>query len=101
MLFRSLYLALRTGLEGPKGDVDTDDKRSRTKFLPDNIYDAIRLFKGSKLMADLLGEEVHQRYIDLKAAQADRCPKGLGSRIKTSEVQFHHEVTNQYLWSQF
>ena len=99
--YLALYLALRTGLEGPKGDVDTDDKRSRTKFLPDNIYDAIRLFKGSKLMADLLGEEVHQRYIDLKAAQADRCPKGLGSRIKTSEVQFHHEVTNQYLWSQF
>ena len=33
--------------------------------------------------------------------QADRCPKALGSRIKTSEVQFHHEVTNQYLWSQF
>jgi glutamine synthetase len=99
--YLALYLALRTGLEGPKGDVDTDDKRSRTKFLPDNIYDAIRLFKGSQLMSDLLGEEVHQRYIDLKAAQADRCPKALGSRIKTSEVQFHHEVTNQYLWSQF
>jgi glutamine synthetase len=33
--------------------------------------------------------------------QADRCPKALGSVIKTSEVQFHHEVTNQYLWSRF
>ena len=49
----------------------------------------------------LLGEEVHGRYIDVKAAQADRCPKALGSRIKTAEVQFHHEVTNQYLWNQF
>jgi len=52
-------------------------------------------------MSDLLGAEVHQRFVDLKSMQADRCPKALGSIIKTSEVQFHHEVTNQYLWSQF
>jgi len=99
--YLALYLALRTGLEGPKGEPNGDSKRERTKFLPDNIYDAIRLFKGSKLMSDLLGAEVHQRFIDLKTMQADRCPRALGSRIKTSEVQFHHEVTNQYLWSQF
>jgi len=99
--YLALYLALRTGLEGPKGEPNGDSKRERTKFLPDNIYDAIRLFKGSKLMSDLLGADVHQRYVDLKQMQADRCPKALGSRIKTSEVQFHHEVTNQYLWSQF
>jgi glutamine synthetase len=99
--YLALYTLLRTGLEGPLGDEDAETRRSRTKFLPDNIYDAIRLFKGSKFMAELLGSEVHQRYIDVKAAQADRCPKALGSRIKTAEVQFHHEVTNQYLWSQF
>ena len=52
-------------------------------------------------MEELLGPEVHERYITLKTMQADRCPKALGSTIKTSEVQFHHEVTNQYLWSQF
>jgi glutamine synthetase len=99
--YLALYLALRTGLEGPKGEPNGDAKRERTKFLPDNIYDAIRLFKGSKLMSDLLGPEVHQRFVDLKSMQADRCPRALGSTIKTSEVQFHHEVTNQYLWSQF
>ncbi len=96
-----LYSLFRTGLEGPLGDEDAETRRSRTKFLPDNIYDAIRLFKGSKFMAELLGDEVHQRFIDAKVASADRCPKALGSRIKTAEVQFHHEVTNQYLWSQF
>jgi glutamine synthetase len=37
----------------------------------------------------------------VKQLSADRCPKALGSVIKTSEVQFHHEVTNQYLWSRF
>lgn len=99
--YLALYLLLRTGLEGPLGDEDAETRRTRTKFLPDNIYDAIRLFKGSRFLADLLGPEVHQRYIDVKTMQADRCPKALGTRIKTSEVQFHHEVTNQYLWSQF
>jgi len=32
---------------------------------------------------------------------ADRCPRRLGTLIKRAEVQFHHEVTNQYLWSLF
>ena len=96
-----LYTLLRTGLEGPLGDEDAETRRARTKFLPDNIYDAIRLFKTSKFMLDLLGPDVHQRYIDCKSASADRCPKALGTEIKASEVQFHHEVTNQYLWSRF
>jgi glutamine synthetase len=99
--YLALYAALRTGLEGPRSEDKPDTKRERTRFLPDNIYDAIRLFKGSQFMEDLLGAEVHERYVGLKTMQADRCPKALGSRIKTSEVQFHHEVTNQYLWSQF
>lgn len=99
--YLALYALLRTGLEGPLGDDDAETRRTRTKFLPDNIYDGIRHFKGSKFMVELLGAELHQRYVDVKQAQADRCPKALGSRIKTAEVQFHHEVTNQYLWSQF
>jgi len=99
--YLALYAALRTGLEGPKGESNGDSKRERTKFLPDNIYDAIRLFKSSSFMAEILGSEVHERYISLKQMQADRCPKALGSQIKPSEIQFHHEVTNQYLWSLF
>jgi glutamine synthetase len=99
--YLSHYTLLRTGLEGPALEEDSESRRTRTRFLPDNVHDAIRLFKGSKLMADLLGPEVHQRYTDAKAASAERCPKALGSRIKAAEVQFHHEVTNQYLWSQF
>ena len=99
--YLALYAALRTGLEGPRSGDRPDTKRERTRFLPDNIYDAIRLFKNSTFMEELLGSEVHERYIALKTMQADRCPKALGSQIKTSEIQFHHEVTNQYLWSQF
>jgi len=70
-------------------------------FLPDNIYDAIQLFKGSRFMQEVMGEEVHAKFAELKLAQAERCPKSLGTLIKPSEVQFHHEVTNQLLWSQF
>lgn len=100
--YLAIYSLLRTGLEGPVAeDEGSEGKRSRTRFLPDNIYDAIRLFKGSKFAADLLGAEVHEKFAEIKLAQAERCPKALGSLIKVAEVQFHHEVTNQYLWSKF
>ena len=31
----------------------------------------------------------------------ERCPKALGAMVKVNEIQFHHEVTNQYLWGLF
>jgi glutamine synthetase len=98
--YLAIYALLRTGIEGPLGEED-GDKRPRTRFLPDNIYDAIRLFKSSKFAAELLGDEVHGKFAELKLAAAERCPKALGSRVKRSEIVFHHEVTNQFLWSQF
>ena len=94
------YTLLRTGLEGPVAEAD-DSKRPRTRFLPDNIYDAIRLYKGSRFMADVLGEDLHGKFADLKLMQAERCPKALGTVVKPAEIQFHHDVTNQLLWSQF
>lgn len=96
-----MYTLFKTGLEGPKDPAEAETKRSRTRFLPDNIYDAIRLFKSSKYAADLLGEEVHTKFADVKLLSAERCPKALGALVKTNEVQFHHEVTNQLLWSKF
>jgi glutamine synthetase len=100
--YMAIYALLRTGLEGPlPDDADTDIRRSRTRFLPDNIYDAIRHFKSSAVAADLLGQDVQAKYAEVKQMSADRCPRALGSVIKTAEVQFHHEVTNQYLWSRF
>ena len=99
--YLAIYTMFRTGFEGPIEKDNGEKRRDRTKFLPDNIYDAIRLFKGSKYVADLLGDAVHKRYADLKLASAERCPKALGALIKIPEIQFHHEVTNQYLWSKF
>jgi glutamine synthetase len=99
--YMALYSILRTGLEGPSGGDDDAGKRSRTRFLSDNIYDAIRLYKGSKFLAEILGEDVHAKFADLKLMQAERCPKSLGTQVKIAEIQYHHEVTNQYLWSMF
>jgi glutamine synthetase len=44
---------------------------------------------------------VRDKYAELKMASAERCPKALGTLIKPAEVQYHHEVTNQYLWNCF
>jgi len=44
---------------------------------------------------------VKARYADLKQASADRCPRALGTFVKSQEVQFHHEVYNQFLWNLF
>jgi glutamine synthetase len=48
-----------------------------------------------------LGEDVKARFADLKQHSADRCPRLLGTFVKPSEVQFHHEVYNQFLWNEF
>jgi glutamine synthetase len=99
--YMALYTLLRTGLEGPAAPEGEAGKKQRTRYLSDNIYDAIRLYKRSGFLREILGEEVHEKFADLKNMQADRCPRALGARVKRSEIQFHHEVTNQYLWSIF
>nr|MBI2905313.1 glutamine synthetase [Chloroflexota bacterium] len=94
--YLAIYALLRTGLEGPlTADLSAD------RYLPDNIYDAIQYFSGSAFAAQALTPSVRGRYAELKQNAADRCPRKLGSVIKRSEIQFHHEVTNQYLWGRF
>ncbi|MBV9349651.1 MAG: glutamine synthetase [Patescibacteria group bacterium] len=95
-----LYTILRTGLEGEALKKD-ESKRDRLRYLPDNIYDAIALSKGSKFLARILGEESKEKFILHKQASADRSPKALGTTVKRSEVIYHHEVYNQYLWNKF
>lgn len=94
-----LYSLFRTGLEGEKSTME--NLRQAERFLPDNIYDAIENFRKAPWTTTLLGEDVKARYADLKQASADRCPRLLGTFVKTPEVQYHHEVYNQYLWSLF
>jgi len=100
-IYQTLYTLFRTGFEGPTSDPKDEAKRTRTRFLPDNIQDAIRLFRQSEWNKTLFGENVASKFAELKLASAERCPKALGTMVKAAEVQFHHEVTNQYLWNHF
>ena len=52
-------------------------------------------------MTQMLGPRTQERFVERKLAAAHRSPRELGTVVKTAEVRFHHEVTNQYLWSQF
>jgi glutamine synthetase len=89
----------KTGLDGEIAKIK--NLRGAERYLPDNIYDALANFKEAEWTTTLLGADVKARYADLKQASADRCPRLLGTFVKAPEVQYHHEVYNQYLWNQF
>ncbi len=95
-----LYTLLKTGYEGHLLKKD-ENKRDRLRFLPDNINDAIKLFKSSDFITKILGEENKEKISNFKQAAADRSPKALGKLVKANEILYHHEVTNQVLWNRF
>jgi glutamine synthetase len=94
-----LYSVFKTGLQGQTSKIK--NLRQAERYLPDNIYTALENFRGASWIDELLGADVKERYADLKQASADRCPRLLGTIVKASEVQFHHDVYNQLLWGQF
>ena len=94
-----LYTVFKTGLDG--AIASDPNLRAADRYLPDNIYDALDLFNNSEWTTKILGQDVKARYSELKKNSADRCARLLGTRVKSAEVQFHHEVYNQYLWNQF
>jgi glutamine synthetase len=94
-----MLAVFKTGLEGTASSLK--NLRQADRYLPDNIYDALAAFRNSEWTSKLLGDEIKRRYADLKQASADRCPRLLGSFVKAQEVQYHHEVYNQYLWNLF
>jgi glutamine synthetase len=94
-----MLAVFKSGLQGELAKIK--NLRQAERYLPDNIYTALEDFRGAAWTSTLLGEDVKGRYADLKQASADRCPRLLGTYVKPSEVQFHHEVYNQFLWNQF
>jgi len=89
----------KTGLEGSTAKIK--NLRQAERYLPDNIYKALADFRKAGWTSELMGEDVKGRYADLKEASADRCPRLLGTFVKAPEVQYHHDVYNQYLWNRF
>jgi len=98
--YLAIFAILKTSFEGELLKKD-ESKRDRLRYLPGNIYDAIKLFKSSDLMVKILGESPAEKYVARKQDAADRSPKELGTIVKGAEVLFHHEVTNQALWHKF
>ena len=94
-----MLATFRTGLEGTTAKIK--NLRQAQRYLPDNIYTALELFGKSEWIDALLGADVKERYAALKEASADRCPRQLGTFVKGPEVQYHHEVYNQFLWNMF
>jgi len=94
-----LYSIFKTGIDGDIAKIE--NLRQAERYLPDNIYTALENFRASTWVNKLFGEVVKDRYADLKQASADRCARLLGTIVKAPEVQFHHEVYNQYLWNKF
>jgi glutamine synthetase len=94
-----MYSLFRTGIEGDIAKIK--NLRQAERYLPDNIYTALQNFRKSEWTSKLLGEDVKERYAELKQASADRCPRLLGTFVKAPEVQYHHEVYNQFLWNLF
>lgn len=98
--YLALYTLIRTGMEGIELKQD-EDKRPRVRFLPGTIAEALRLFRTSDFVGKLLGVELQKKFAFIKQEVSDRSPRALGTFVKTSEVIYHHEVTNQVLWHKF
>ena len=94
-----MHAIFKTGLHGETANIK--NLRQAERYLPDNVYTALDNFRNSDWSTKLLGADVKARYADLKQASADRCPRALGTFVKAPEVQYHHEVYNQFLWNLF
>jgi glutamine synthetase len=94
-----MYTVFKTGLHGDTSKIK--NLRQAKRYLPDNIYTALEDFRNADWTTKLFGADVKGRYADLKQASADRCARLLGTFVKAPEVQYHHDVYNQYLWNLF
>ncbi|MCU1285620.1 MAG: L-glutamine synthetase [Acidobacteriales bacterium] len=94
-----MYSVFKSGIDGQTSKIK--NLRQAERYLPDNIYTALENFRDSAWTSKLLGGDVKARYADLKQASADRCPRLLGTFVKAPEVQYHHDVYNQFLWNRF
>ena len=94
-----MYSIFKSGLQGDTATIK--NLRQAERYLPDNIYTAMDNFRKADWTTKLFGADVKGRYLDLKQASADRCARQLGTFVKAPEVQYHHDVYNQFLWNLF
>jgi glutamine synthetase len=94
-----LYILFKTGLHGKLSPPSKKDKPA--SLLPGTIQEALELFESGPFVREILGAENVEKYLACKKQVAVRSPSDLGTLVKTSEIAYHHEVTNQGLWNTF
>lgn len=101
------FAILEAGLSGVHADTKSLAETRKilakkpVKKLYGTFHDALAGYKSSAFLKEVLGQKPHAKYYEIKKSVIDRAPKALGNKIKTGEVIFHHEVTNQVLWNEF
>ncbi|MBA4337141.1 glutamine synthetase [bacterium] len=104
--YLAFYLIVKAGFKSMNGS-DADKAKYRevveapVKKLPATINEAIGHFVKSDFIKEVMLEGNMEKYASLKQSSANRCASELGTRVKTGEVLYHHEVTNQVLWNKF
>jgi glutamine synthetase len=95
-----LYILFKTGMHGELSSASATED-GPASLLPSTIEEAIALFESGDFVREILGTENIEKYLACKKQVASRSPSDLGTQVKTSEVVYHHEVTNQGLWNNF
>ena len=95
-----MLAVFKTGLEGTTSSAK--NLRQADRYLPDNIYDALERFP--EIGVD---RQAPRRGRQRRATPISNRPARIAARdysdsfVKAQEVQYHHEVYNQYLWNLF
>lgn len=62
------YMLLRTILDSFAPQTDMETKLNRSCFLLENVFDAVRLFKGSQFVSQSLARVVQAKFAELRQA---------------------------------
>jgi glutamine synthetase len=102
-----IYSLMKAGIaamefeESELKNIEAELYGKKPEILPVDIYEAMDCFSASDFMKDILGEKSHKKYWELKNEMADRSPRNLGHKVKSGEILYHHDVTNQLIWDNF
>ena len=89
----------KTGLDGDTAKIK--NLRQAERYLPDNIYDALDELPERGVDDEAAGRRCEGPLCRSEAGLRRPLPAPLGTFVKAQEVQFHHEVYNQFLWNLF
>ena len=94
-----MLAVFKTGLDGSTSSAK--NLRQADRYLPDNIYDALARSASPSGPASS-SARTSRRATPISSRPAPIAARAYSGRfVKPQEVQYHHEVYNQYLWNFF